>query len=288
MNITLSKAHSFRQIGQRNNQEDSRFPDLDTCQSLSFVVCDGVGGNDDGEVASATVCSTMGRLLDNVDKSHPFVHEMMAEILMKTYKELQANRNSASMEMATTLTAVVFHAGGVTMSHIGDSRIYQFRKGKGICYRSHDHSLVQELISCGQITEEQARYHPQSNVITRSMNARAKDFCPATTLTTTDVMSGDVFFLCTDGVLSEITDNELTALLLSDAPDSEKMSSLADTCRASPDNNTATMVRVEKVVRDKISISYPTEPVDIIPELSSTMIEKTTIFLSKLFGHFSI
>lgn len=285
MKISLNKAYSFKQTGQRDNQEDARYPDIDSFENLSFVVCDGVGGNDAGEVASLSVSKTMGEMLDGVPKDVPFSYDTLSHILAKAYSALRSYRDNGSQNMATTMTTVIFHAGGVTMAHIGDSRIYQFRKEVGICYRSKDHSLVQELVSCGQLTEEQARNHPKSNIITRSMSARDGDPCNATVFTTTNVMEGDVFLLCTDGVLSEITDSELTELFLSDLTDSEKMARLAEISRGSQDNNTATMVTVKDVIldTDDPTAQYPNEPVDLVPTDTSSLKDKVTNFIQSLF-----
>lgn len=285
MKISLNKAYSFKQKGQRDNQEDARYPDMDSSENFSFVVCDGVGGNDAGEVASASVSKTMGEMLDGISKDKPFTYDTLSRILAKAYSVLRSHRDKGSYNMATTMTTVVFHAGGVTMAHIGDSRIYQFRKDVGICYRSTDHSLVQELVSCGQLTEEQARNHPKSNIITRSMSARDADPCSATAFTTIDVMEGDVFLLCTDGVLSEITDSELTELFLSDLPDCEKMTRLAEISRDSQDNNTASMVSVKDVVLDSDDAAslYPDEPVDVVSADTSSLKDKVSEFIGLLF-----
>lgn len=287
MEIQLNKAYSFRQIGQRQNQEDARFPDLDVADNTFFVVCDGVGGNEAGEVASNTVCESLGRNIWEMVTRGPFTNEVLARVLKLAYKDLKDVRNEECQNMATTMTMLVFHEGGVTMSHIGDSRIYQFRKGKGIYYRSKDHSLVQELVSVGQLTEEQARSHPQSNIITRCMSANREDDCPATTLSTTDIKEGDIFLLCTDGVLSEITDTELTELFLFDgATDEEKMCRLSEICKNSSDNNTAIMVSVNHVVYDSEEYRTQTslETIDVVPMTSDGILEKLDNFISKIFS----
>lgn len=281
MEIQLNKAYSFNQQGQRGNQEDARFPDVDVADDTFFVVCDGVGGHEAGEVASNTVCESLGRNIGRAVASGHFGSEAVAHVLRKAYDDLQAVRNEECQNMATTMTMLVFHEGGVTMSHIGDSRIYQFRKDEGIHYRSKDHSLVQELVSIRQLTEEQARVHPQSNIITRCMSANSKEYCPATTMITTDVDDGDIFLLCTDGVLSEITDAELQELFLGDGSDEDKMRRLSEICRDSSDNNTATMVSVANVLygEEETIQSATSQAVDIVPEEDDTIFDRLKRFL---------
>lgn len=268
MEIILNTAYSFKQKGHRPNQEDARFPDRDVADGLFFVVCDGVGGNVAGEVASQTVSQCLGQSIGEVLANGPFSDDVLSNVLMKAYNGLRKARRTDTQNMATTMTMLVFHTAGVTMSHIGDSRIYQFRKEEGIHYRSKDHSLVQELVSIGKLTDEQARNHPRSNLITRSMSANATDYCPATTYATADIMDGDVFLLCTDGVWSECTDDELTELFLSDAPDRDIMQRLSEMCRDSDDNNTATMVRVAQVIRDADDEDSctPAHTIDVAPK----------------------
>lgn len=286
MEIILNTAYSFRQIGRRQNQEDARYPDVDATDGTYFVVCDGVGGNEAGEVASSTVCRSMGQSIGEVVAKRALDYEMLANVLMLAYDDLAEVRKPENQNMATTMTLVAFHEHGVTMSHIGDSRIYQLRKGEGIHYRSKDHSLVQELVTIGKLTDAEARNHPQSNIITRSMSANATDRCAATTMLTADVKEGDVFLLCTDGVLSEITDAELTELLLSDLSDEEKMSRLAEVSKNSHDNNTAIMVSVEQVIydADDSDASCTQQTVDIAPKEKAGFIDRLTGMIGKMFS----
>lgn len=285
MEITLNTAYSFKQQGKRQNQEDARFPDVDVAEGTFFVVCDGVGGNDAGEVASNSVAQSMGRTVGKALDCGAFDNDAIAHVLTQTYDDLFACMNDECRNMATTMTLLAFHSQGVTMSHIGDSRIYQFRPGVGILYRSKDHSLVQELVSIGKLTEDEARNHPQSNVITRSMSVRANDRSPAATLISKDVEEGDIFLLCTDGVFSEITDEELTELFLGDVTDEEKMRRLSAISYDSSDNNTAYMVSVAKVAHeadDKLMNESKVE-IDILPERKRGLIERITDLFCDIF-----
>ena len=159
--------------------------------------------------------------------------------------------------MATTLTFACFHDEGCTLAHIGDSRIYQFRKGKGIIYRSEDHSLVNSMVHNGIITPDEALDNPQRHVITRYMESVDSDQnrCMATVLNTKDVREGDYFLLCTDGVCNQVDDDEITDILFNDdMSDEVKMSTIAQMCTDSDDNNTAILIPIIKVIADNVDV----------------------------------
>lgn len=257
MEIKLNQAYSFHQVGKRDYQEDSRFPDMDkpSASQRFFVVCDGVGGCDKGEVASQTVCKAFDKALKDFDFTKDFTNEDFSHVLDAAYNALDAMANQENQEMATTLTFVCFHGGGCTMAHIGDSRIYQLRPSEGIVYRSDDHSMVNTMVHNGVLTPEQAINHPQGNVITRYMEPVDSDQnrCMATVMRTVDVMAGDYFFLCSDGVLHCVSDEELVDILFSDGSDEEKIKKIADQSKDSEDNNTAYMVSVAEVDTDAVT-----------------------------------
>ncbi len=252
MDIITDRAYSFSQLGQRDNQEDARFPDTDTAAAGQryFVVCDGVGGSDKGEDASRLVATTIGRQMQKLDLTQEFTDDRLLDVLDYAFIALDEAADKRHADMGTTLTMVVFHAAGCTMAHIGDSRIYHIRPGEGIVYRSDDHSLVNQMVHSGMLTPDEAVNHPQSNVITRCMEPTRDDQrrSMATVFHTRDIRQGDYVLLCTDGVLHCISDEELVALVEDDRNCQEKMRTLAERCKDSTDNNTAWMVRVDQVL----------------------------------------
>ena len=254
MKITTTTSYSFHQQGARGNQEDSRYPNVDTMPAGQriFIVCDGVGGSEHGEVASQLVASTMGKQLEAVDLDLGLTDDQLLDALDEAYIALDNAATSDQDDMGTTLTLACFHAGGATLAHIGDSRIYHIRPGEGIMYRSDDHSLVNQMVHNGQLTPEEAVNHPQSNVITRCMGPTAVDQrrSMATVFHTTNVEAGDYVMLCSDGVLHCISDDELVTLLEGDDSDEAKVIEMARLSAGSSDNNTAWLVRIESVQRD--------------------------------------
>lgn len=252
MRITLGQPYSFCLQGQRPNQEDARFPDDDRPNNPKpfFAVCDGVGGCEAGEVASRTVCKTLGRVLGDIDWNGEFTRQDLTNALAKAYKALDRAANSDKKDMATTLTLAAFHQGGCTIAHIGDSRVYQFRPSEGIVYRSEDHSLVASLIHGGLLSPDAADSHPNASTITRYMcpTENVEERFPATVLTTTDIEEGDYFLLCTDGVLDCVDDEQMTEVLCkTDVTDEQKLQMLAIRCQKSRDNSTAILIPVKAV-----------------------------------------
>ncbi len=248
MNIQTSAPSAFHLMGQRDYQQDSLYPDIADAQPQHhfFIVCDGVGGSEHGELASQTVTVRLAEILNEVDWEQEFTTDHFAEALAMTCSTL--DKEAAGIDTATTLTLLCLHSEGCLMAHIGDSRIYQLRPGVGVIYRSEDHSLVHDMVKSGKITAQQAANHPDRNIITRClqpMRGRAHD--RATVHTTNDVRKGDVFLLCSDGVTDEVSDDTLAELLLSADSIDEKANRLAALCDDADDNATAIIIGVEAV-----------------------------------------
>ena len=259
MEIRLNQPYSFTQLGQRGNQEDARYPDSDEPKGAKpfFVVCDGVGGSNKGEVASRTVCDAFGQALSNTDWSKEFTIRDFEKALDFAFSALEEKTTPENKGMATTLTFVAFHKGGCFIAHIGDSRVYYVRPGEGIVYKTEDHSLVNALVRAGVITQEEAATHPDRNVITRSVCVPEGDQerSTATTVNISDVREGDYVFLCSDGVLKKLTDGRLVDILSASASDKDKRDAIAGLSKDSDDNNTAYLVSVAAVTGEAPIVS---------------------------------
>lgn len=253
MNIKILKPQSYSAIGQKPNQEDSLFPLCGdaTENTRVFLVCDGMGGHENGEVASACVAETIG----SITSSCPLCStaEMQAtfdKALQQAYSNLdELDKSESDRKMGTTLTFLAICRDGVLVAHIGDSRVYQLRPDKGVVFQTRDHSLVNDLIAAGELTEEEARTFPQRNVITRAIQPHQEYPAKAAYNILTDVRKGDVFFLCCDGVLEQLDNNDLCAYLLNEKPLQERMATIEKECkeRDTRDNNTAYLIEVSSV-----------------------------------------
>lgn len=301
MKIYLNQPYSFCQLGKRGNQEDARYPDMDKPEkSQSFyVVCDGVGGCNDGEKASRTVCDAFGKYLKHTDWSKTFGLTEFGKAFDNAYSALYKVAGRHSKDMATTLTFICFHCGGVLAAHIGDSRIYHIRPGVGILYRSDDHSLVNALVHSGNLTPDEAENHPQNNYITRCMGfvESDEDRSLATVMQITDIEADDYFILCTDGVLHCVTDEMLVGILSEDISDDAKYRKLAVICKDSSDNNTAYILSVKEVIKEEedtdleeistdnetVSLRSQEEVVEVMSQNVLSAKDKVSRFLKKLF-----
>lgn len=254
MEIKISKPLHFIQQGFKDNQEDRLFPaeNQATEDTRVFLVCDGMGGHEKGEVASQTVSSVVGGFTSgNEDISCEELKGLFANGLAKAYAELDRLDTSDSIKkMGTTLTYLGICNDGVFVAHIGDSRIYQFRPGKGIVFQTRDHSLVNDLISAGELTEEEAILHPQRNVITRAVMPHQEYPSRATVKVLTDIQPGDIFMMCSDGVVERHSNGEIQQMLLGEGSLEECVDKLRQSCTdcKTHDNNTAYVFEVVDVV----------------------------------------
>jgi len=253
MHIKLNPPHALNERSRRSNLEDSIYPPKGMAGSTNrfFIVCDGMGGHSRGEVASQIVCEAFASFLERHGES--FSHELFEEALAFAYKKLdEADTDGSERKMGTTLALAYFHSRGVTLAHIGDSRIYQLRRqgrSVGILYKSWDHTHVNELIRAKTITEEEAATHPMRSVLTRVMQPGQKKMVKADCKEITDVAAGDYFFLCSDGVLESVNDETLCDVIGNADSDESKMKVIYDACRKnSLDNFSAYMVSVDSVI----------------------------------------
>ncbi|MBP5546968.1 MAG: protein phosphatase 2C domain-containing protein [Bacteroidales bacterium] len=256
----------------RPHQEDSLFPHHGEFKPSDrvFILCDGMGGHAAGEVASATVCDAMSQSILPLAAKEPFVFtdEDMKTAVTAAFDALDAldDGGSGKGKMGTTMTALVLHNGGATIAHMGDSRVYHIRPGKQredtrILFQTRDHSLVNDLVAVGEITAEEAKTHPQRNVITRALQPHTdRRPRPDIAKTIVDIKAGDYFYLCSDGML-EIMDNDAIRFNFSDTTGDidQKVQLLTTATCQNRDNHTAILVHVLEV-EDPLPIVEPEEP----------------------------
>jgi len=188
---------------QRNANEDSVFT-----RSPLFVVADGMGGAQAGEVASKTAVESFDRelpagppervLRETVEGANRTIHE-------------HAQKDPDLAGMGTTITAAIvdLEAEEVAIGHVGDSRAYRLR-GARFERLTRDHSLVEEMRRKGQITEAQAEDHPQRSIITRALGPEPE---VEVDLQTVPAQGGDVFLICSDGLTTMLGDEQIGQLL---------------------------------------------------------------------------
>ena len=184
-----------KQGGRTDNQDNAGF--VDTPLGLLVVVCDGMGGGPGGRTASLMAVENGINVLSETAEHTPredaltFAIEKANDIIYSKAKETPELRG-----MGTTVAAVLINEKSAVIAHAGDTRVYQLRKGT-IVFRSSDHSYVADLVRQKKISEEEARNHPQSNIVTRALGIK-----PSVEIELDEIpfLRGDRFLVCTDGI----------------------------------------------------------------------------------------
>ena len=205
-----------------------------------FAVADGMGGAKAGEVASAMAAETFEGEADSGEPAEAQLTRILREANRRIY-ELAVSDDS-HRGMGTTVTAAKVTGDEISLGHVGDSRAYRLRDGD-LEQLTRDHSLVAELERSGQITPEAAEHHPQRSIITRALGPEPDVQVDTYTLAGRD---GDLFLICSDGLTSMISDDELGSILRSSDSLEEAAESLVRAANQSggKDNITVVMFRL--------------------------------------------
>ena len=228
----------------RKGNEDNLYADANEFRGL-FIVADGMGGHAAGEVASQMAVDLIANeLADLNDLAAADSHQRVSDTLRMANRQV-FQRTMTEIEktgMGSTASALLLSDTRYLIGHVGDSRIYLVRDGN-MEQLTRDHSLVQEQVDAGIITAEQARHHPQSNVITCCIGM-SSEIEPDIIAGETRV--GDVFLLASDGLTGMVEDRRLQQLLQSRAaPERIVNAMIADANNnGGIDNITAIVVKV--------------------------------------------
>lgn len=254
MKISIHPRLSIHEIGKRDNQEDYLWPDNPNEENNNlFILCDGMGGHEKGEVASRLVCLTIPHYLrlsmslgfdDLNDKD-------FLNCLDRAYLELDREAGDDDLrKMGTTITLLYIGKKGVIALHMGDSRIYHIRPNLGFLYQSRDHSLAFDLFQAGEISYEEMLNYPQKNIVTRAMTPGMDNRMRPDIIHITDIQPGDYFYMCSDGMLEQMSNDELVTLLSSEKTDEEKRLQLIAATANNLDNHSAWLIHIKDVIKE--------------------------------------
>ena len=192
-------------VGRQRNANEDDF----VLAPPFFAVADGMGGAKAGEVASAMATEGFEGESDSGEPAEAQLARILREANRRIYD--LAVSDESHRGMGTTLTAAKVTGEEISLAHVGDSRAYRMRDGE-LEQLTKDHSLVAELERSGQITAEAAEHHPQRSIITRALGPE-----PEVEVDTYTVpgREGDLFLLCSDGLTSMISDDEIGSILRS-------------------------------------------------------------------------
>ncbi len=227
----------YSDIGGRPNNEDSYLNKKMDDFSV-FVVADGLGGHNDGEVASyIAVKSIQESMVDNAnDDVFAAIEYANAQVL--------AQQEKTMTKMKTTIAMVLIKDEETTIAHVGDSRVYAFQNGK-VIFQTKDHSASQMAVAVGEITLEEIRNHDDRNMLTRVLGASDEIKVDAVSITNDQY---DALLICSDGFWEYVLEDEMEETL--SGSDSAinwlyKMRSIqANRAPDNCDNNTAIVIKV--------------------------------------------
>ena len=223
---------------QRRDNEDSAY-----ARAPVFVVADGMGGAQAGEVASRIAIEAFEAGLSGDGSPEERLRARVQEANNQIYERSRADRQRAGM--GTTLTAAYVDDAHVAIAHVGDSRAYLYRGGT-LQRLTQDHSLVDELVRRGKLTEEQAAEHPQRSIITRALGPEPDVEVDTWTY---PARAGDVVLLCSDGLTSMISEELVRDTLAAHENLDAAASALINEANEAGgrDNTTVVLFRLEEV-----------------------------------------
>ena len=235
-------------VGLRRHENQDTFAVEQGEKLLIAVVCDGMGGAEGGQIASSLAVEIFMkeiRALLRADMTAGQLRELASFCVAKANTAVyqRALQDPAYQGMGTTLVSAVAGERDAVICNIGDSRAYLIHDGE-MTRITHDHSVVQTLVENGDITAEEARTHPNRNLITRALGPDETTLCDAFDVSFTH---GDKILLCTDGLVVTATDEEICRIVCADKRAEEKLDDLIALAKAqgAPDNVTAVLIEHE-------------------------------------------
>jgi serine/threonine protein phosphatase PrpC len=235
-------AQGSTHLGQRENNEDFFLVDLE--RNL-FIVADGMGGHRAGEIASALAVKAVKEYLSNIPgiNAAAAIREAVQAANYQVF--VHASLEDALEGMGTTLTVLWIVGRTGYVAHVGDSRAYLIRDG-AIDRITCDHSLVQEMVENGGLSEYEARIHPQRNILTRAVGTQSQALVDVDVV---NLKEKDILLLCTDGLNSVLSDEEICNIVTSSTTVTQSSSTLVNCAaqRGGQDNITAIVVFVDSL-----------------------------------------
>lgn len=192
---------------KRTNNEDSYLINDKGRQKL-FIIADGMGGHNAGEVASGEACRMVDKYIQTHDGS---IDEVLRSAVRHANRELfiRASENNAMSGMGTTIDVLLAEKNKIHVAHVGDSRVYIISRDS-VRKITHDHSVVGMMMDSGSITEEEARVHPQRNLITRAVGTA---MTVEVDIVNETIHNGEWVLMCTDGLTNMVPKDEICRIV---------------------------------------------------------------------------
>jgi serine/threonine protein phosphatase PrpC len=244
------------EIGHARENNEDKFdfyePDeepLLAARGSVYLVCDGMGGHNAGQIASELAAKQF---------LHAYYHlggtaqEAARQAILQAHHYIaeMASKIPSRYGMGTTLTALILKQDEGILAHVGDSRCYRLREGV-FEQLSRDHTLVAHLVEQGILTPEQARYHPQRNVIRQAVGVADPSEPLEPDIETFALQVGDLYLLCSDGLTDMVDDAEIEAILHNEPP-TRAAWRLVDRALANGGRDNITIVLVRIVALEEV------------------------------------
>lgn len=234
---------------KRRNNEDACFVFL---ADKVYLVADGVGGGNAGEIASRTAVKEIANYIED----HPLaeatnkyaVVNYLQACLDKTNEEIfeKARRYEENKGMATTAAIVYIKGGKAYIANVGDSRVYLYRNGE-LVQLTEDHTYVNTLLNAGIISQEQAAVDERKNVITKALGAEdtvEPDFFQL------EIVKNDILILCTDGLYDEVDERSMKTILEKDISMSDVCAEMVDAANKNGGHDNITIISIKVTEED--------------------------------------
>jgi len=202
--------------GDFGNHNPAEFNGMLPENGAMFIVADGMGGAQAGEVASRMAVDTVARnFIHTIQKTQPLDQQTLISTLTDTIQAanelifLEGKKNSECNGMGTTLTAATVSGSTIFFAQLGDSRAYLARKG-AISQMTKDQSLVAQMVASGSLSPEEAKNHPQRNVILQALGIQSQ---VDVAITLAELRKGDQIVLCSDGLSGKVDAEEIREFL---------------------------------------------------------------------------
>ncbi len=242
----------------RDNNEDAWKVEL---QNNVFILADGMGGHSAGEIAAHTAVEHYTDLVKeklsietkaDLMQAAKIMRELIREVNHAVHR--MGRSDSDLRGMGTTLVVSYFHQEGMIYGHVGDSRLYLMRRKK-LRQLTEDHSLVQELIELGELSEKRARDYSHRNIITKAIGTEPY---VDPSVHQVEVKSGDLILMCSDGLTDLLTDEEIEAIVASSQTIEKKAETLIQEAkrRGGHDNITVILMKIQ-AAHEKADLPRP-------------------------------
>lgn len=240
------KSYCLTDVGvKRNMNQDFVYASDQPVGNLSnlYIVADGMGGHNAGDLASRYTVETMVDYIENASEMRP-IPLLEAAVEMANRRVLEKAQENKSLEgMGTTVVAATVQDDCLYVANVGDSRLYVL--DETIHQITRDHSLVEEMVRVGQLRKEEARTHPEKNIITRAVGVKNKvriDFFDV------GLYQGDKFLLCSDGLTNMVEDEDIFQIVKKESSLEKAVQKLVAAANRNGGKDNISVVLVEPTV----------------------------------------